>query len=165
MADYAGQNLERLMAELDLTVEQVVQRTGLDKRTVKAILDGRSKPRPRTINRLAKGLGTHVHELFLEPSRLLYRHFDRQTNPVVEEVVQSHPELFSDWTAADFDELHSRHGTGGPMTAEGTLSAVRQMNRSRQLHDKLSLLLETSHAELIAGIMDVIYERIVVSGD
>jgi len=162
MADYTGDNLRRVMAQLGLTIEQVVKKTGLDKRTVKGILDGSNKPQPRTINRLAAGLGVSTNEFFIDPAQLLYRRFDVQTNPVVEEVVEAHPELFAGWTAADFDELHSRFGTGGPMTTEGTLSAVRNMNRKRALHEKLSVLLETSHADLISGIVDLLYDKIVV---
>lgn len=165
MASDAGRNLRRLMADLDLSVKQTSQRSGLDKRTITAILEGKTKPRPHTINRLAKGLGVSTDEFFLKPPQLLYRHFDRHTNPVVEEVVQAHPELFQDWTAADFEELHSRRATGGAMTTEGALAAVHEMNRKRQLVWKLSVLLETGHADLIAGIVDVLYDRIVVSGD
>ena len=55
-------------------------------------------------------------------------------------------------------------GTGGALTVEGTLAAVRQMNRKRELHEKLDLLLESSHAEVAAGILNVLYEKVVVSG-
>ena len=163
MADYTGDNLRRVMAQLGLTIGQVVEKTGLDKRTVKGILDGSNKPQPRTIHRLAAGLGVSANEFFLDPAQLLYRRFDVQTNPVVQEVVEAHPEQFSGWTAADFDELHSRFGTGGPMTAEGTLFAVESMNRKRVLHEKLAVLLETDHVELISGIVDLLYDKVVVS--
>ena len=55
-------------------------------------------------------------------------------------------------------------GAGGALTAEGALAAVRQMNRKRELHEKLDLLLESSHAEVAAGILNVLYEKVVVSG-
>jgi transcriptional regulator with XRE-family HTH domain len=156
-----GDNLHRLMADLGLTIEQVAERCGLDKRTVKGILDGTKRPQLRTIGRLAKGLKVRTDELFLEPARLLYRRFDRDTNPLVQEVIQAHPDVFADWTTADFDELHSRFGTGGPLTAEGTLSAARQMNTRRELHEKLTVLLESGQAEVIAGIVELMYEKVV----
>ena len=162
MAKYTGDNLRRLMANQGLTIDRVVKKTGLDKRTVKGILDGSNKPQPRTIYRLAEGLGVSANEFFIDPAQLLYRRFDHKTNPMIEEVVQSQPELFADWTAADFDELHSRVGTGGPLTAEGTLAAVRRMNQKRALHEKLSLLLETGHADLISAVLEVLHEKIVV---
>jgi len=161
MANDPGQNLRRLMAELNFTVDDVCHCSGLDKRTVAAILDGSKKPQPRTLNRLATALGVSVDEFFLAPAQLLYRHFDRHTNPVVEEVVQAHPELFEGWTSADFDELHSRRATGGALTTEGALAAVEQMNRSRALHRILSVLLETSQADVIAAVLEALYEQTV----
>ena len=92
---------------------------------------------------------------------MLYRHFDRRTNPVVEEVIETHPDVFAGWTTADFDELHSRMGTGGPLTAEGALANARKMNAKRELHEKLNVLLESSQADVIAGIVELIYKRIV----
>jgi transcriptional regulator with XRE-family HTH domain len=162
MSDYAGENLRRLMAARGLSIRQLARKTDLDERTIRGILSGTNRPHAQTLNRLAEGLGVAVDEFFLRPSQLLYRRFDRQTNPVVEEVIETHQELFSDWTEADFDELHSRVGTGGALTFEGTLAAVHQMNRKRELHEKLDLLLESSQAEVIRGIMDVLYHQVIV---
>jgi len=162
MSEFAGENLKRLMAERGWSIHQVAERTGLDARTIRGILGGTNKPHTQTLHRLAEGLGTAVDEFFLDPTQLLYRRFDRQTNPLVEEVLQTHRELFAGWTEADFDELHSRVGTGGPLTFEGAVSTVRAMNRKRELHDRLDLLLESSHAELIGGILDLAYRQIVV---
>ena len=141
----------------------MAEQTGLHVRTVRGILRGDKKPHARTLHRLAEGLGVAVDEFFVDPAQLVYRRFDRQTNPVVAEVIEDHKELFHGWTEADFDELHSRVGTGGALTVEGALAAVRQMNRRRELHDKLDLLLESSQAEVAAGILNVLYEKVVVS--
>ena len=165
MADYTGDNLRRVMARLGLSIGQVIRRTGLDRRTVKGILDGTSRPHTQTLHRLAQGLGVPIDELFVEPPQLIYRCFDRQTNPVVAEVLDDHRELFAGWTEADFDELHSRQGTGGPLTPDGTLAVVQQMNRKRQLHEKLATLLETSQAEVISSVVEAMYEAIVKDKD
>lgn len=157
----AGENLRRLMAADDLTIAQVAQQTGLDKRTIQGILDGTKRAHVRTLGRLAKGLGVPVEELFLEPQQLAYRTFDRQTNPVVDEVVREHSELFEGWTVADFDELYSRMGAGGPLTEQGTLEAAQQMNRNRELHKKLAVVLESSQRDLAAAILELLYQRIV----
>jgi hypothetical protein len=162
MPDHARENLLRLMAAGGLSACGVAQRTGLDQRTIRGILGGGNKPHAQTLHRLAEGLGVKVDEFFVDPAQLLYRRFDRQTNPLVAEVLGVHGELFDGWTEADFDELHSRVGTGGALTAEGTLAAVRQMNRKRELHEKLDLLLESSQAEVAAGILNVLYEKVVV---
>ena len=159
MSDHARENLLRLMAAGGLSVRRVAEQTGLDERTIRGILGGGNKPHAQTLHRLADGLGVKVDEFFVDPAQLLYRRFDRHTNPVVAEVIETHGELFDGWTEADFDELHSRVGTGGALTVEGTLQAVRQMNHKRELHEKLDLLLESSHAEVAAGILDVLYEK------
>ena len=162
MSDHARENLLRLMAAGGWSVRRVADQTGLDERTIRGILSGGNKPHPQTLHRLADGLGVKVDEFFVDPAQLLYRRFDRQTNPVVAEVIETHGKLFKGWSEADFDELHSRVGTGGALTVEGTLKAVGQMNHKRELHEKLDLLLESSHAEVAAGILDVLYEEIVV---
>ena len=51
---------------------------------------------------------------------------------------------------------------GGSLTAEGALAAVSQMNQKRELHEKLDLFLESSQAEVAAGILNVLYEKVVV---
>jgi transcriptional regulator with XRE-family HTH domain len=161
MSHHEHNNLSRLMAAEGLSVRQVAKRTGLDARTIRAILSGRSKPHARTVHRLADGLGVKVDEFFVDPAQLLYRRFDRQTNPLVAEAIETHRALFVGWTEADFDELHSRVGMGGALTVAGTLTAVRRMNQKRELHAKLDLLLESSHAEVAAGILNVLYDKVV----
>ncbi len=164
MTTYSRENLLRLMAARGLSLRQVVDLTGLNARTVRGIVRGSHKPHARTIHRLSLGLGVKVEEFFVDPAQLLYRRFDRRTNPLVAEIVESRRELFDGWTEADFDELHSRVGAGGALTAEGALDAVKQMNRKRELHERLDLLLESSQAEVAAGVLNVLYEKIVVSG-
>ena len=162
MPDYTRENLLRLMANGGLSIHQVAGQTGLDQRTIRGLLARENKPRASTIHRLARGLGVPVEEFFVDPAQLLYRHFDRQTNPIVEEVLQDRPELFAGWTEADFDELHSRMGTGGGLTRDGTIAAAEGMNHKRDLHRKLDLLLETSHGDVIGGMIDAAYERVAV---
>ena len=160
MANYTRDNLRRLMTQLGLTIDRVVEKSGLDLRTVKGILDGTKTPHPRTLHRLAQGLGVPTDELFLDPARLMYRRFDRHTNPLVAQAVESSPDLFQGWTESDFDELHSRFGTGGPLTVEGALTAVQEMNRNRELHEKLAVLLESSQADVIRGIVELLYRQV-----
>ncbi len=158
-----GENLRRVIARLNLSLAQAARQTGIDRRTLRGILDGSSQPRAQTLHRLAEGLGVSIDELFLEPAQLMYRRFDRQTNPVVDCVVADHPRLFEGWTDADFAELYSRFGAGGALTAEGVVASVEQMNRNRRVHDKLAVLLETSHGEMISDIVEAMYRSVVES--
>lgn len=162
MSDYAA-NLRRLMAREGLTLGDVTARTGLDERTIKGILAGVNRPHARTLHRLATGLGVSPDELFQDPSLLLHKLFDRRTNPLVEEVVDANPDVFRGWTEGDFDELYSRFGTGGALSPRGVLAAARAMKRNRETHRKLSLLLESAEADLIADLIEVMYQRIAVA--
>src|ERR1700683_3392198 len=95
--DNVAANLRRLMARFGLTVEQVIEQSGLDQRTIRGILAGTQKTHARTLHRLAAGLGVTADELFQDPSLLAHRLFDRQTNPMVETVVSDQPDLFAGW--------------------------------------------------------------------
>jgi len=162
MPMHARENLLRLMAANGWSLSGIAEQTGLHVRTVRGILNGTKKPHAQTLHRLAEGLGVSIDEFFVDPARLVYRRFDRNSNPLVGEVIDGHRELFSGWTEADFDELHSRVGSGGVLTAEGVLTAAGQMNRRRALHTRLDLLLESSQAEVAAGILNVLYEKVIV---
>src|SRR5215475_5135475 len=124
-----AENLRRLMAREGLTLADIISRSRLNHRTLKELLAGRRQPQPRTLHRLAGGLNVPVEELFQDPALLRHRLFDRHTNPVVDEIVESHPQMFHGWTAAEFDELYSRFGAGGALTSQGTLDAAQAMNR------------------------------------
>jgi transcriptional regulator with XRE-family HTH domain len=162
MSIYARENLLRLIAARGLTLSGVAEQTGLHVRTVRGVLRGDKKPHARTLHRLAAGLGVDIGELFVDPAQLVYRRFDRRSNPVVAGVIEDNKELFHAWSEADFDELHSRVGAGGALTVEGALAAVHLMNRKRELHEKLDLLLESSQAAVAAGILNVLYEKVLV---
>lgn len=157
-------NLRRLLAQHGLTIAEVARRAEIDRRTVQAVLNDAGKPHPKTIHRLAEAFGVAVDEFYVEPSQLLYRQFDEESNPLVREVVESHAKLFEGWTSADFDELHSRFGCGGALTHEGVLAAAEEMNLRRTLHDKLALLLESSHRELAQKMIELLYDQAVQAG-
>ena len=70
MTEHEATNLRRLLAESGLTIEELAERTGLDRRTIMGVADGNSSPHSRTIGRLAKGLGVSANEFFLDPNRL-----------------------------------------------------------------------------------------------
>ncbi|MBX9788591.1 MAG: helix-turn-helix domain-containing protein [Pirellulales bacterium] len=156
-------NLRRLMARGGLTLDALVEASGVDARTVKAILADRGvRPHARTLHKLAAGLGVPVDELFQTPSLLAYRSFDRQTNPLVDEVVAEMPSAFDGWGAADFDELYSHFGTGGALTHDGARQVVESINRKRDLLAKAALVLETDQADVLAGVIEVLYGKVVV---
>jgi len=151
------------MAREGVTIAGLVGSSGLDHRTIKSLLRGAGRPQPRTLHRLAAALGVDTDELFQNPALLAQRQFDRVTNPAVDEVTASDPALFANWTGADFDELYSRVGTGGGLTAEGTREAVLAMNAKREVLHKVAVVLETDEAELLRKMVDALYDRVAVT--
>ncbi len=162
MLDLAA-NVRRLMARSGMTFREVIEATGLSQRTVKAILRGQGRPHARTLHRLAAGFGVGADELFQTASSLTHRTFDEQTNPLVQQLVDERPELFEHWTAAEFQEMYSRFGVGGALTYDGALGAAEAMNRKRRVHQKVALLLETPEADFLTGVVDLLYQRVLVS--
>lgn len=159
-------NLRRLIARGGLTIKCLATRSGVDQRTIKAILsDTVQKPHARTLHQLAGGLGASIDEFFQNPSSLASRSFDRKTNPVVDELIHGRPEVFEGWSEADFDELYSHVGVGGGLTADGSLAAAAAINRKREIFEKVAVLLETSEAELLVELVEVMHRRVQVDGE
>ncbi|MBS0207814.1 MAG: helix-turn-helix transcriptional regulator [Planctomycetes bacterium] len=156
-----AENLQQLMAVTGLRTADVARASGLGVRTVKGILRGESaRPHATTLHALAEGLGVEVHELFEPGARRTA--FDRATNPLVDQVIAEQPQLFHGWSPADFDELYSRFGAGGALTHDGTIEATGTMNRKRQHLRRAALVLESDEADLLASMIDLLYERILV---
>ena len=153
------------MARLDMTLQDVVEATGLNPRTLRCILQGVTSPHARTLHRLAEGLGVSTDELFQDPYQgghapFSKAMFDKATNPAVAEVVDAHPETFAHWTPTDFEELFSRMAVGGELTEEGTLTAAKAMNVRRQLMLEVAVILESSEAHLMHDFVDWLYRRV-----
>ncbi len=159
---HVADNLRRLMARRDVSLDALVSTSGVDRRTVAGMLRGKKRPHSRTLHRLAEALQVSADEFFQDPSLLAHRAFDRQTNPLVDEVVSERPELFAAWNAGDFDELYSRFGTGGALTRAGAIAAAERINRVRAVQEKVALVLETHEAELLEEFVDLLYRRLTV---
>lgn len=153
-----GANVRRLMARLSLTQAEVVAATGLDERTVRSLMRGRSQPHSRTLHKFATGLGVDVDELFRDPQEQAAA-FDRATNPAVAEAVRQRPELFANWRPADFDELYSRVAVGGELTEAGAIAAAEAMNQRRTVLQQAAVVLETGEAELLREFIEMLYRR------
>jgi len=155
-------NIRRLLARAGLTVRGLAARSGVDLRTIKGLLRGGTQPHAKTLHRLAAGFDVPVDEFFQDPALLRHRLFDRRTNPMVDEAVAEHPAWFHGWSELDFDDLYSRFGHGGALTAEGARRTVEGINRRRLVQQRVALLLETDQAETLVGLVDVLYQRVLV---
>jgi len=148
------------MAQAGLTYDDVVCATGLDERTVRGIIHGTNQSHARTLHKLAVGLGVEINELFQAPATNSPRRFDRATNMLVNDVVNSNHKTFTNWSEADFDELYSRFGTGGQLTEDGVLAVAQAMNVKRDIWRQVSVILESGEAELLSQFVDVLYGRV-----
>jgi transcriptional regulator with XRE-family HTH domain len=155
-----GANLRRLMARLDMTLQEVVTATGLDERTVRSMINGDTRPHARTLHKLAEGLGIDTDELFVDPYRNRQWTFDKATNPQVTQTIEQHPEVFADWTDADFAELYSRMAVGGELTEEGALASAQEMNTRRELLYQASVVLETDQADILCELIGVLFRKV-----
>lgn len=156
-------NLRRIMAQADLTFEDVVSATELDERTIRGLVRGTTKPHARTLHKLARGLDVPMDDLFRPPGRNSPRRFDRATNTLVENMVSRHQQAFANWSEADFDELYSRFGTGGQLTENGVLAAAQAMNAKRDVWRQVNVILESGEAELLSQFVSVLYGRVTAS--
>jgi transcriptional regulator with XRE-family HTH domain len=163
LAPQLAENLRRLMARQGVSLDELAAASGVDRRTIAGVLRGKKRSHSRTLHRLAEALAVPADEFFQGPSLLAHRTFDRETNPVVDEVIAEQPELFAQWTESDFDELYSRFGTGGALTRSGAVAAAERMNRVRAIQDKVAIVLETHEAELLEQFVELLYRRIAVS--
>jgi transcriptional regulator with XRE-family HTH domain len=156
-------NVRRLMARDGLTFSGVVEATGLDERTVRGLVRGANNPHARTLHKFAHGLGISIDELFQPVGSRTRQAFDRATNPVVQGVVEANADLFSAWSPADFDELFSQFGHGGPLSEAGVVTAAEAINAKRALLTKVSVILESSESELLADFVKLLYRRVTES--
>jgi len=90
---------------------------------------------------------------------LRQRHGTAGRGRTLDEVLTEHPDLVEGWTEADFDELYSRVETGGGLTPQGVFDAIRAMNRKREVLSKVEVLLESGQAELVEGIVELLYSQ------
>lgn len=164
-AELVAHNVRRLMARLGLTHAEVIEASGLDERTLRAVLRGTKRPQARTLHRLAAGLGVEPDELFATGNFISAAALDRSTNVVAGEVVGRRPELFADWSGGDFAELYSRFGVGGPLTEDGAVAAAEDMNRNREVMSQVRLILETADRELLSEFVGMLYRRVTVSDE
>jgi transcriptional regulator with XRE-family HTH domain len=153
-------NVRRHMARAGLTFEEVVTATELDERTVRGIVRGTKNPHAKTLHKLAGGLGVPIDDLFRPPSQHVAKKFDRATNSRVGSFIADHPQMFCDWSEADFDELYSRFGTGGELTESGIAAAAEATNVKRDMWRQVSVVLESGEAKLLAEFVELLYGRV-----
>ena len=183
--------VERLCVKRGFSLQDLAKRACVSRTTLHHWSTGEtSAPRLSTIHKIAQALDVPV-EVLIEGASFVEeqsgassemaekrtqglfslaenfherrRQFDRLTNPIVDEVHSEHPDLFEDWTLAEWDELFSCFGTGGALNSEGVMSAAEEINSKRATIHQLEILLETDHQEMIKAIIATFYQTVQVN--
>lgn len=164
-------NFLRLLERKSVSIKQLSERTGVSLQTLRYWKRfGIAYSRDERLEIVARFLGVSdpqsLFEVDLETRsspppvldlRETTKRIDRETNPMIAEVLSDHPELFRGFDENDWDELYSLHGTGGALTYEGVQKSAELINRKRELRRKFDALLETDHFETLAHLIDVLY--------
>ncbi|MEX1231842.1 MAG: helix-turn-helix transcriptional regulator [Planctomycetaceae bacterium] len=164
--------LRRLRLQRGWNVEELARRARVSRTTMYLLETGKTAmPRAKTLQQIAATLGVEVEELAPEwasassdhddePSRSQSydRAINKSLNGLVDRVFQASPQLFGDWSQADWDELYSTYGVGGALTEEGISAAAEQINRKRTICHQLQVVLETEHAETAARVIQALYQ-------
>src|SRR5438445_8403094 len=131
-----GGKIARLVQERGWNQEDFVRHSGLNRQTVRYILQANRDRRLRnvTISRCARALGMSVNDLHSLPlERLLarlpapaldgeplsQRLYDQATQPELQAWLERNPDRARQLRTEEMDELLSLQGTGGPLTRIG----------------------------------------------
>jgi transcriptional regulator with XRE-family HTH domain len=164
--------LRRLRLQRGWNVEELARQAGVSRTTMYLLETGKTAmPRAKTLQQIAATLGVEVEELAPEWASALSAHDDeasrsrsydrainKSLNGLVDRVFQASPQLFGDWSQADWDELYSTYGVRGALTEEGISAAAEQINRKRTICHQLQVVLETEHAETAARVIQALYQ-------
>jgi transcriptional regulator with XRE-family HTH domain len=102
---YLAENVRRAMIRLGLTQADVVERCGVDRRTLRKVLRGRDATRDVTLQKLAAGLDVSEAALLSDPT--LLTKCGRTVREELEGYIAERPWLFVNMPAAELDELVS----------------------------------------------------------
>ena len=177
-SDEIIQKIARLVEEKGWNQEEFSRRTGLNRQTVRQILQpsGDRRLRNNTIAACAHALELRVHDLSTLPlDRLLLRitrnepladndHvqrlFERATEPALQSWLERNPERSSKLTPDEMEELLSLQGPGGPLANFGVERFVADIERRRELIEQIRVISGTEYIDLLEQIIGLIYDRI-----
>lgn len=175
--------IARLVEERGWNQEEFARTTGLNRQTVRQILQptGTRRLRNATVSACARALGFSVNELRTLPldrllSRLAPDHrkegtealrhlYEQATQPELLTWIDRNGERAAQLTAAETDELLSLQGTGGPLTSFGVEHFVELIERKRRLLEKIHAIAGTEYLDFLEQIVALLYEKIQPYGD
>src|SRR5262249_22672056 len=157
-ADLAAK-IARLVEEKGWNQEDFANIAGLNRQTVRQILQptGDRRLRNATVARCAKALGLSVHELRTVPVERLLRRiqqpvvavngddrlrrlFEQATDAELRSWLEHNPERGRQLTPDDVRDLLDAQGEGGALRMLGVEHVVSQLERRRQLLDRVQVI-------------------------
>jgi transcriptional regulator with XRE-family HTH domain len=170
--------IARLVEERGWNQEDFVRQTGLNRQTVRQILQGNVDRRLRngTIGRCARALGLSVNDLRSLPlERLLprmappqsplsapavQREYEMATQPELLAWLERNPQRAECLTEQEMDELLSLQGTGGPLTSIGVEHFVGVIERKRRLIEQVHAVAGTEYVDLLEQFVGLLFEKV-----
>lgn len=175
--------IARLIEERGWNQEDFARNAGLNRQTVRQILNPDSNRRLRnaTISACAQALGLSVSEMRNLPlERLLPRMHPRRpaesdetvrrlyeeaTQPQLLAWIERNPDRAGQLTSAEIDELLSLQGTGGPLSVIGVEHFVDLIERQRRLIQRVHAIAGTEYLDLLEQFVSLLYEKVQPYGD
>jgi transcriptional regulator with XRE-family HTH domain len=171
--------IARLVEERGWNQEDFSRIANLNRQTVRRILQDQSQKRNlrnTTVSACAKALGLPVSDLKNMPlERLLPRMHDRvpagsdetlrrlyeqATQPELRGWIDRNPDRAKHLDGEEMDKLLSLQGVGGPLTGFGVEHFVTQIERRRQLLDKVRTIAGTELVDVLEKVVELMYEKV-----
>lgn len=182
-ANHAGHGelaakIARLVEERGWNQEDFARSAGLNRQTVRQILQGTGDRRLRnaTISRCARALGLTVGDLRALPlERLLarvgsqppaegdarlHRLFEQATQPELLSWMERNPERAQQLSDEEVDELLSLQGTGGPLTSFGVEHFVNLIERKRKLIEQIHAIAGTEYLDMLEQLIGLMFDKV-----
>jgi transcriptional regulator with XRE-family HTH domain len=174
--------IARLVEERGWNQEDFSRLANLNRQTVRQILQqDKRKLRNATVSACAAALGLPVSDLKSQSlERLLpkmhgnnpigghkaLRHlYEQASQPELLAWIDRNPERAKLLEAEEMDELLSLQGVGGPLTAFGVEHFVTQIERRRQLMDKVRTIAGTELVDVLEKVVELMYEKVQPYGE
>jgi DNA-binding XRE family transcriptional regulator len=171
--------IARLTEEKGWNQEDLAKIAGLNRHTVRQILlhpESERRLRNATVARCAQALGLSVNDLRTLPlERLLprmhkpsglngddkLRHlYEQATLPELRAWMERNPDRSKLLTAEEADNLLAAQGPGGLLAAIGVEGFIRQLERRRELVQKVHDIIGTEYQDLLEKLIGLIHEKI-----
>jgi hypothetical protein len=93
------------------------------------------------------------------------RLYEEATQPELTAWLERNPDRAKQLSPEEIDELLSIQGVGGPMTANGVEYYIKQVERKRQLLQRVQVVANTEYLDLLEQFVGVLFEKVQPYGD